>query len=83
MILIPLSACLSLLSHAAGGWLAQECGIINFLEWQTLDVRRAVLSHPLLGVPQPPSLLPVILHLLHPFPEQPSADFIHLMLSQG
>lgn len=55
-----LSLCLSLFSHAAGGWLAQECGIINFLEWQTLDVQRAVLSHPLLGVPQPPSLLPVI-----------------------
>ncbi len=59
---LVLSLCLSLFSHAAGGWLAQERGIINFLEWQTLDVRRAVLSHPLLGVPQPPSLLPVILH---------------------
>lgn len=58
-----LSLCLSLFSHAAGGWLAQERGIINFLEWQTLDVHWAVLSHPLLGVPQPPSLLPVILHL--------------------
>lgn len=80
------SLCLSLFSHTAGGWLAQERGIINFLEWQTLDVRRAVLSHPLLGVPQPPSLLPVILHgCVSCFfsPEQPSTNFIHLMLSQG
>lgn len=78
-----LPVCLSLFSHPAGGRLAQECGIINFLEWQTLDVRRTVLSHPLLAVPQPPSLLPVILHLLHRLPKQPSTRFIHLMLSQG
>lgn len=80
-----LSLCLSLFSHAAGGWLAQERGIINFLEWQTLDVRRAVLSHPPLGVPQPPSLLPVILQLciscfLSP---QTAIHRFHLMLSQG
>lgn len=64
----------------AGGWLAQERGIINFLEWQTLDVQRAVLSHPLLRVPQPPSLLPVI-HCLYIFfyffPKQTSHDFTH------
>lgn len=48
----------------------QECGIINFLEWQTLDARWAVLSHPLLGVLQPPSLLPVILNHLHFLPKQ-------------
>lgn len=59
--LSPLSLCLSLFSHTAGGWLAQERGIINFLEWQTLDVQRAGLSHPLLGVPLLPSLLAVIL----------------------
>lgn len=46
----------------AGGWLAQERGIINFLEWQTLVEQRAFLSHPPLGVPQLTSL-PVILCL--------------------
>lgn len=55
----------SVLSRRAGGWLAHHSGIINSPEWQTLDVWRAVLSHPLLGVPQPPSLLPVNLRLLH------------------
>lgn len=53
----------SLLSRTAGGWLAHDRGFINFPEWQTLDVWRAVLSHPLLGVPQPPSLLTVNLCL--------------------
>lgn len=55
----------SVLSRRAGGWLAHHSAIINFPEWQTLDVWRAVLSHPLLGVPQPPSLLPVNLGFLH------------------
>lgn len=81
------SRCLSLFSHAAGGWLAQERGIINFLEWQTLDVWRDVLSRLLLGVSQPPSLLPVIVHLCisYPLPSPPKSatHFIHLKLSQG
>lgn len=53
--------------------MARDCGIINFPEWQTLDVWRAVLSHPLPGVPQPPSVLPVNLRPLH----LPSRAAIH------
>lgn len=58
---LSLSLFLLLLSHTVGGGggLTHDRGIINFPEWQTLDVWRAVLSHPLPGVPQPPSLLPV------------------------
>lgn len=72
----------SLLSRTAGGGLAHDRGIINFPEWQTLDVWWAVLSHPLLGVPQPPSLLTVNLCLLHP-PSQAVVCGFHTLDAQS
>lgn len=74
----PVSPPVSSLTHSRG-CLAQERGIINFLEWQMLDMWKAVLSHPLLGVPQPHhSFLP---SSILPFVSQAtSADFITLTL---